>query len=86
MADEECGGDIECKGEVNNNGKNIFLNPGTNISFADHTARIKMTGGVFKSGHSQTQNSPVYLKGKDNSSWKGISLKTSEVFIDHFTF
>jgi len=40
VADEECGGDIECKGEVNNNGKNIFLKPGTNISFADHTARI----------------------------------------------
>ena len=74
VTDEECGGDIECKGEVLNNGKNIFLKPGTNISFADHTARIKMTGGVFKSGHSQTQNSPVYLKGKDNCNWKGISL------------
>jgi len=43
VADEECGGDFDCKGEVNNNGKNIFLKPGTNISFADHTARIKMT-------------------------------------------
>ena len=74
VADEECGGDFECKGEVNNNGKNIFLKPGTNISFADHTAKIKITGGVFKSGYSQTQNSPVYLKGKDNFSWKGILL------------
>jgi len=74
VTNEECGGDIECNGEVNNNGKNIILKPGTNISFADHTARIKMTGGVFKSGYSQTQNSPVYLKGKDNFSWKGISL------------
>ena len=84
VADEECGGDIECKGEVNNNGKNIFLKPGTNTSFADHTARIKMTGGVFKSGYSQTQNTPVYLMGMDNNSWKGNLRETSEVFAKHF--
>jgi len=76
VADEECGGDIECKGEVNNNGKNINLLPATTISFTNADARIIMDGGNFTSGYSFGNNSaPVHLKGKDNNYWKGLILQ-----------
>ncbi len=75
VADEECSGEFDCKGEVNNNGKNIKIKPGTTINFANTNARITMTGGTFKSGLTEGENTaPVYLKGKDDNFWKGISL------------
>ncbi|MBK8381067.1 MAG: hypothetical protein IPL16_04105 [Ignavibacteria bacterium] len=76
VADEEVSGDFDCKGEVNNNGKNITLKPATTIYFSNINARIKMNGGEFKSGYSTGDNSaPVNLKGKDGNFWKGLLLQ-----------
>lgn len=75
VANEECSGELDCKGEVNNNGKNIKIKPGATINFTNTSARIKMTGGIFKSGLTEGDNSsPVYLKGKNGNFWKGIFL------------
>ena len=75
VADEEVIGNFDCKGEVNNNGKNITLKPGTTINFANSNARIVMNGGNFKSGINTGDNTaPVNLQGKDTL-WKGIVLQ-----------
>ncbi len=76
VTDEDCSGEFDCKGEVNNNGYDINIRPGTTINFADSSARIIMTEGDFKSGISPSENtSPVYLKGKSGNFWKGIQLQ-----------
>jgi len=76
VTDEEVVGSFDCKGVVNNGGKNLTIKPATIIYFTNNTARIKMNGGNFKSGLSIPDNSaPVYLKGKDGTLWKGISLE-----------
>jgi hypothetical protein len=65
-------GNFDCNGEVNNNGKNITLKPGTTINFANSDARIIMNGGNFKSGINTGDNTaPVNLQGKDTL-WKGL--------------
>ena len=75
VANEECSGTFDCKGEVNNNGKNITLRPATTINFKNTSARIIMSGGVFKSGYSTTDNTaPVYLNTDSNNYWKGLLL------------
>lgn len=76
VANEECSGEFDCTGEVNNNGKDIRLSPGTTISFTNTSARIKMTGGSFRSGLTEGENTaPVYLKGKGGGNfWKGLFL------------
>jgi hypothetical protein len=75
VADEDVIGNFDCNGEVNNNGKNITLKPGTTINFANSDARIIMNGGNFKSGINTGDNTaPVNLQGKDTL-WKGIVLQ-----------
>jgi hypothetical protein len=65
VADESVSGTFECKAEVNNNGYNVTLSPGTTINFSDADARIKMNGGSFRSGVNPGEStSPVFLKGK----------------------
>jgi len=75
VADESVSGSFDCKGLVNNGGKNITLIPGTTINFANSDARIIMNGGNFKSGINTGDNTaPVNLQGKDTL-WKGIVLQ-----------
>ncbi|MCB0727214.1 MAG: T9SS type A sorting domain-containing protein, partial [Ignavibacteriae bacterium] len=73
VADESVSGSFDCKGLVNNGGKNITLIPGTTINFANSDARIVMNGGNFKSGINTGDNTaPVNLQGKEDTLWKGL--------------
>ncbi len=79
VANEDCSGEFDCKGEVNNGEFNIILKPSTTIHFTNSDARIKMFGGNFKSGYSSGESSgPVYLKNKDGNFWKGLVLQNCE--------
>ncbi|MBK8982574.1 MAG: hypothetical protein IPM38_09715 [Ignavibacteria bacterium] len=88
VADEEVGGNFDCKGEVNNNGYEIRILPGATINFSDSSARIIMTGGDFRSGSTPSENTaPVYLKGKNGNPWRGLYLsgcKEVEIFTTCF--
>lgn len=65
VADESVNGiQFVCKGEINNNGKNIRLSAGTSIQFKED-AGINMTGGDFVCSNST-------LTGIDSSQWNGI--------------
>jgi tetratricopeptide (TPR) repeat protein len=75
VTDEDCGGfEFDCKGEVNNNGMSVNIKPGTTINFTSTSARINMDGGDFTTGNSLSETSPVYLRGKNGSFWKGLFL------------
>ena len=77
--DEECSGEFDCKGEVNNNGKNLTIKPSTTINFTNSNARIKMNGGNFKSGYTSVESTgPVNLKNKDGNFWKGLVFQNCE--------
>ncbi|MBK8981072.1 MAG: hypothetical protein IPM38_01845 [Ignavibacteria bacterium] len=88
VANEEVGGNFDCKGEVNNDGYEIRILPGATINFSDSSARIIMTGGDFRSGSTPSENTaPVYLKGKNGSPWRGLYLsgcKEVEIFTTYF--
>ncbi len=88
VTNEDCSSVFDCKGEVNNNGYDISIGPGTAINFTDSTARIVMTEGEFKCGISSSENTPpVYLKGKNGNLWKGIKLQNCpEVEIEKTNF
>jgi len=76
VTNEDCSGEFDCKGEVNNNGYDINIRPGTTIIFTNSSARIIMTEGDFKSGITPSENtSPVYLKGKNGNFWKGLQFQ-----------
>ncbi|MBV6479606.1 MAG: hypothetical protein HGGPFJEG_02392 [Ignavibacteria bacterium] len=75
VTNEDCGGfEFDCNNEVNNNGKNINIKPGTTINFTNTSARINMDGGDFYTGNTLSETSPVYLRGKNGSFWKGLFL------------
>ena len=78
VCDEEIHGiTFDCDSIVNSNSYNITLYKGTNVTFSG-TAYWVMNGGRFESGLTDnSQNSSadsVYLKGKTNSYWDGLSF------------
>jgi len=76
VTNEDCSGQFDCKGEINNNGYDINIRPGATINFTNSSARIIMTEGDFKSGIIPTDNTaPVYLKGKNGNFWKGLQFQ-----------
>jgi hypothetical protein len=89
IADEDCGGfEFECRGEVNNDGHDIAIKPGTEIKFADPSARIIMSGGEFKSGLYDSPTAQVNLTATNGNSWKGLKFENCnsvELFNTEFT-
>lgn len=81
VTDEDCGGfEFDCKGEVNNNGNNINIKPGTIINFTNDSARIIMTDEIFTIGVNPPEDtSRVYLKGKGGSNfWQGLLFNSCD--------
>lgn len=75
VAREDCGGfEFECRGEVNNDGHDVTIKPRTEVSFADPSARLIMSGGEFKSGLHDSPTAPVKLKAVSGQSWKGLEF------------
>jgi hypothetical protein len=89
VADEDCGGfEFECKGEVNNDGYDIAIKPGTEIKFSGPSARIIMSGGEFKSGLHDSPTAHVNLTASNGNSWKGLKFENCtsvELFYTEFT-
>jgi len=86
IADENVtAGEFDCMGSVYSENKNITINPGVTVSFAD-TVKWEFTGGYISIGSGE-DDTPVFLKNMQGKSWKGVSIiKSSSVSIYRTTF
>ncbi|HAY35171.1 MAG TPA: hypothetical protein DCY06_13660, partial [Bacteroidetes bacterium] len=81
IADESLSGvTFSCKGDVDNNGKNISIYVGTNINFADGV-KWNIDGGEFKSGlYPDSPNElKVNMKSQSGAYWNGIDFTGCDI-------